>query len=292
MSSTFLGTSLCADIAKPLLNIPASAPCDRIKWNLALNSDARSQKPTTYKLNAEYGFHVDNRTFVTSASTQLIGRWRIVNGSRKDPTEVVFQLDPDKPETISFVKLDDNLLHLLNSDQSLMVGSAAQSYTLSRTEKSERTAPLISRPAASRSAATVEVFSGRTPCNEFRRVLPETVGPDCQKVKWELSLYRDARTLIPTTYKLRGTFYRERLREGKWAVVAGPKNNPRAVILQLDPDKPGGSISLLRADDNVLFFLNNEGSLMVGNRDFSYTLNREALRAVQLEGLSKPRKMP
>ena len=289
---TFVGTSLCADIAKPLLNIPPGASCDRIKWNLILNSDARSQMPTTYELNAEYGFHVDNRTFVTSASIQVMGRWRVVNGSRKDPTEVVVQLDPGRSQTISFVMLDDNLLHLLDKDQSLMVGSAAQSYTLSRREESKRAMTLVSRSVSPNSPANVEVFTGRTPCSEFRKVLTETVGPDCQKMKWELSLYRDAKTLVPTTYKIRGTVYRERIREGKWTIVAGPKNNPRAVIFQLDPDKTSGSISLFQADNNVLFFLNKEGNLMVGNRDFSYTLNREVHRAAQLEGLSNPRKMP
>ena len=93
------------------------------------------------------------------------------------------------------------------------------------------------------------------------------------KAKWELVLYRDPNTLAPTTYKLRGTFYRERVKEGKWIIVRGTKTEPDAVVYRLDPDDPRESLSFLRADDNILLFLDKERNLMVGNGDFSYTLN-------------------
>ena len=41
-----------------------------------------------------------------------------------------------------------------------------------------------------------------------------------------------------------------------------------------NPGKPQGSPAFLKADDNILFFLNKDRNLMVGNADFSYTLNR------------------
>ena len=94
------------------------------------------------------------------------------------------------------------------------------------------------------------------------------------KVKWDLTLYHDPYTLSPTTYELRGTFYRERIGEGRWAILKGAKADPSAVVYQLDPDKPQGSLFLLKADDNILFFLDKERKPMVGNSSFSYTLNR------------------
>jgi hypothetical protein len=94
------------------------------------------------------------------------------------------------------------------------------------------------------------------------------------KVKWDLTLYQDPDRLTPTTYKLKGTFYRERIGEGRWAIVRGTMADPAAVVYQLDPDKPQGSLFLLKADDNILLFLDEERNLMVGNGDFSYTLNR------------------
>ncbi len=94
------------------------------------------------------------------------------------------------------------------------------------------------------------------------------------KVKWDLTLYQD-RTLGPTTYILKGTFYRERIREGRWRIVRGTRANPAAVVYQLDPANSEASLFFLKADDNILFFLDQKRNLMPGNGDFSYTLNKE-----------------
>lgn len=129
----FAGTSLCGDVAKPILQIPAGAQCDRIKWNLTLYQDPKTHAPTRYKLVGEYGFHVDNRTYVIKGTTAAEGRWAISKGTKTDPKAAVYQLEAGKPRaSISFLKLDQNLLHFLDRDKSLMVGNAAQSYTLSR----------------------------------------------------------------------------------------------------------------------------------------------------------------
>jgi hypothetical protein len=64
------------------------------------------------------------------------------------------------------------------------------------------------------------------------------------------------------------------MREGTWTVLRGTGTRPDAVVYQLDPDKPRESLSFLKADDNILFFLDEGRNLMVGNGDFSYTLNR------------------
>src|SRR4030095_4343244 len=68
----FVGTSMCSDSARPLLGIPATAQCDRTKWDLTLYVDARTQSPTTYKLSSEYGYHIDNRTLVMKGSNVSI----------------------------------------------------------------------------------------------------------------------------------------------------------------------------------------------------------------------------
>jgi len=94
------------------------------------------------------------------------------------------------------------------------------------------------------------------------------------KLKWDLTLNHDPVTRIPTTYRLKGTLYRERIGEGRWAIVKGTKTNPEAVVYQLDPDKAAGSLFFLKADNSILFFLDKERNLLKGNGDFSYTLNR------------------
>ena len=57
----------------------------------------------------------------------------IVKGTAANPNAVAYQLHDDKTNnTISFVKLSNDLLHLLDKDKRLMIGNAAWSYTLSR----------------------------------------------------------------------------------------------------------------------------------------------------------------
>jgi hypothetical protein len=98
------------------------------------------------------------------------------------------------------------------------------------------------------------------------------VEADCKKVKWDLTLYQDPGTSAPATYTLDGTFYRDQRRKGTWRVLRGA--TPGAVIYQLDPAASQGSLLLLKADDNILYFLDGSRNLLVGNHDFSYTLNR------------------
>jgi hypothetical protein len=118
------------------------------------------------------------------------------------------------------------------------------------------------------------IFDGRSPCQELARMIQEKVTPECTKIKWRLALYKDAVTGKPDGYQLWGLIYRnDHPREGQWQIIKGTKADPDAIVYQLDLEgKP--SIFLQQGDDNVLFFLDADRNLFVGNRDFSYTLNR------------------
>lgn len=280
----FVGTSLCSDSARPLLGIPAGAQCDRTKWDLTLYVDARNQSPTTYRLSSEYGYHVDNRTLVMKGSNVSEGKWSIAKGVNGDPDAIVYQLNPgDREKTISFQKIDSNIIHLLERNRTLSIGNSGQSFTLSATNP-QRAAnspdPNVlvkaQMPVAKTSEGSlVGVFSGRTPCREAATQLNYPVGGDCVKLKWEVTLYQDSKTQTPTTFRLRGTLFRDYDREGKWTILRGRQTDRDALVFKLDFDNAKGSLLLFKADDNILFFLENDGSLMVGNRDFSYTLNRD-----------------
>ena len=61
------------------------------------------------------------------------GKWTIVRGTKTNPGSIVYMLESDKAEkTITFLKLGDNLIHLLDNDGKLMIGNESFSYTLSR----------------------------------------------------------------------------------------------------------------------------------------------------------------
>lgn len=115
-------------------------------------------------------------------------------------------------------------------------------------------------------------FYGRTPCQALAKMLGVEKSPECTKAKWRMVLYCDPATRKPTTYRISGLAYRDRV--GKWAIVSGAKDNPTAVVYQLDPDQQGGFLNFLRLDENVLYFLDRDGKAMVGNIDHSYAMNR------------------
>lgn len=274
--SVFSGTSPCAEFAKPFLAIPAAENCDRIKWQLSLYDSGK------FALRREYGYHVDNRTYLSKDVTNFEGTWKTAKGGTTTP--VLVQLNPGQPKTLSFALLDQNLLHPLDEVQNLAIGDGGASFTLSRDQKSSVLTSGSYGALTDENLTPQMIFTGRSPCQEMARELNHPVASDCFKLKWLLTLQRDPKTLAPTTYKLRGTLYHndntgaEHPREGKWRVIKGTRTNPNAVVYQLEAFGPDGPISLLKTDPNVLFFIRKDGSLLIGNEDFSYTLNRDSKR--------------
>ena len=129
--------------------------------------------------------------------------------------------------------------------------------------KTTSRSPIASGPSV------LGVFDGRFPCAEILKDWHQPIRPECEKMKWSLTLYQDPTTHQPTTYRLnRG------VREGRWAIVRGTKTDPEAIVYQLDSDQPKVSVYLLKGDDNVLFVLDQERNYRVGDSYLSYTLNR------------------
>ena len=135
---------------------------------------------------------------------------------------------------------------------------------------SYRIAPLATGPTV------FGVFEGRSPCHGIARELKLPQHAGCTKVKWRVTLYQDPKTAASTTYKVEGTLHRQSAREGAWTIVRGAKTDPNAVVYRLGPTPTEAEVLLLKADDNILFFLNHDREHMVGHADFSYTLNRVA----------------
>ena len=117
-------------------------------------------------------------------------------------------------------------------------------------------------------------FVGKTPCKELAGALKISKTIDCFKLKWDLILIQEPEKNYPTTYELRRTGHRESVIRGKWIVAKGIPKDTGAIVYQLDPDQSDKSLLLLKGDDNVLFFLDKNRNLLVGNNEFSYTLNR------------------
>lgn len=287
----FDGTSPCDAVSRKALRIPATVNCEMIKWNLTLFQRAASLDHSGYELNVTYGIPQPNTNGLVGGGPKVARRGSLTTrtGTRTDPNATIFELMAEGSEgSIFFQKLDHNVLHLLDSDKNLAVGNGGWSYTLSRREplqqparpanaavmSSAQLSSLTSQSSGATRSSVLGRFVGRSPCVYVARELKKPVEAGCRKVKWDLTLYQDSKTLTPTTYKLRGTFYRDQILEGTWTTVRGATVNPAAVVYQLNMDESESPLLFLKADDNILFFLDGARNLMVGNGDFSYTLNR------------------
>ena len=133
----YVASTPCTQGTRPLPGIQSASDCELMKWNLTLYQDELKKTPTTFKLHCTYGLPKQGTTgFIGGGNViDIEGMWTIGNGMASDPAAVVYHLNDSKTnKTISFLKLNDNLLHLLDNDRHLMIGSAAWSYTLNRTD--------------------------------------------------------------------------------------------------------------------------------------------------------------
>src|SRR6266487_3305941 len=73
------------------------------------------------------------------------------------------------------------------------------------------------------------------------------------------------------SYKVWGTPWRKKGgRPGNW-IIARKKGR---TIYQLNDENGNGFLYLLKLDEHILVFVDTQGKLLVGDEDFTYTLNR------------------
>jgi hypothetical protein len=155
-----------------------------------------------------------------------------------------------------------------------MVGNGGWSYSLNRKVPVDRGEILISSPKLNDKSLQL-VFEGRTPYKEIAKDHPEmNANPSRFKMKWKLILKRDSVTYLPTTCSIRNVVDNQsRDVSGKWTIIHGTATNPDLIIYKIEVDNLADPILLLAGDD-VLFFLGKNNQPLVGNADFSYTMNR------------------
>jgi hypothetical protein len=283
----FRGNTPCGAQPRPLPQIPSDADCDQMIWNLVLYQDPQTKTPTTFQLNAAYGLSKQGTNDLIGGGTPIVmeGKWTITTGTKTDPDGIVYQINPDDHQTtVYFLKVNENLVHVLSSEKTLLVGNGAWSYTLNRMDN-QNLAPATPLPDSFPEPPTrppmppmpdgssvFGVFDGRTPCHEL--VIEFTKFPasnGCLKIKWRLTLYQDSATGAPNSYLFMGT---STYREGSWTIVQGLDGDPDAVVYQLQVYEAQQPVSFLRVDENHLFLMDRSMHLLVGNELFSYTLSR------------------
>jgi hypothetical protein len=252
------------------LGVPADAKIERVRWKVTLQRD-----PARYELQYEYG---------ASAKGVREGEWNVRRGIKSDPRAIVYDLRG----AFALAQVDVNLIQVLDDDGNYRIGNGGWSFTLNRSDHAEelvdeeaaRTVPDMSYPVSSLSTGpdVYAVFGGRTPCQGIARQLNVRVPRGCSKAKWRLTLYRDPATRVPTRYKVEGSLFTGGAREGSWKIVRGLGEDSDALVYRLDATATQPELLLLKGDENVLFMLNEARDPRVGHAEFSYTLDRTALR--------------
>jgi hypothetical protein len=250
----YTGSTPAGIVARSFLGISPADSIDFIRWKLSI-ADKK------FTLSCNYGIGKPNTNgFMNGGKTIQL------NGVLKQEGNYYYLQNENK--TLKLLQLNNNLIHLLDNNKNLLVGNAGFSYTLCNEKPlgSEKININPQEPVLKDSMA----FEGRTPCPGLRD------SGLCYKLKWSIIFYADTKTNRPTSFHMRGTAYRkEGVVINSWTIIRGKDGR---IIYQLNnlnnTNNRNETLYLLKLDENVLVFTDEKGNLLIGNEDFSYTLNR------------------
>lgn len=267
-----VGSTPGDEAIKAMLSIPPDTKIDFIKWELKLDNES------AFVLDIHYGESQPNTLgFKADGQKQTFkGKLSIERNGPHSRFKEIYTLQPQhSPERILLVKINENIFHLLTAQKQLMVGNGGWSYSLNRKTPVASDRILIPSPAITDTSLQM-VFDGRTPCQEFARLHSEMkASSSCFKLKWRLILNRDSLTRLPGTCSIRNIADNQpRNILCKWEIVKGSSSNPDAVIYKVVMDNLAKPILFFVADENVLYFVDEQGEPLPGNADFSFVLNR------------------
>ncbi|GHM98914.1 hypothetical protein WSM22_04040 [Cytophagales bacterium WSM2-2] len=258
------------------MGIPANVNIDFIRWVLTLQTGSKN-----FQVEINYGEGEPNTPGFKNGGLKksFEGKYTLSEDDKHYGKCQLYHLKSNQlvPE-LTLLRINENLYHFLTSQNKLMIGTGGWSYTLNNKEpdlKESKSPSFLLSSNLLKEIVSPVVFVGRTPCREFAAEHHLNASSTCIKLKWKLTLNRDAITHQPTTYSIRKVVdNKPKDVTGRWVLRKGGPSNPDAVIVQLDPDDPDKSILLIAGDENVLFFLHKDLTMYVGDNNFSFTLNR------------------
>jgi hypothetical protein len=252
---TYVGSTPAHDVVRNFLQISSTDSIDFIRWKLEIGS-------TTFKLQCRYGLAKPGTPgFSNGQSVAFEGQLT--------KSKNYYQLK-HKGKSLSLLEVNANVFHFLDGNNRMLIGNGGYSYALNSTHPIEENKFNIL--SENKSIKSPLVFEGRTPCRDLHALLGLNKSEACNKMKWYFLFYTDSVTGKPSYFLMGGMGYRkETMAKGRWQIVTEQNGH---ITYRLYSDKWMRPLNLLKGDDNILFFIDERGRLLVGNEDFSYTLNR------------------
>lgn len=254
----YTGSTPAHEDVRYFLNIPSKDSIDFIRWKFTPHSN-------TYELDCEYGIGKPSTNGFINRKTTAFSGPLLREGN-------YYKLQ-HKNKTLYILEINANILHLLDKNKNLLTGNGGFSYALNNTEPVKTNQ--FNFQSTSTSSSTPMTFQGRTPCEGLIQIVNPERAATCEKIKWYILLYADEKGQPSHYLRASGGLKKENMIKGKWEIVHGKDER---LIYKLNPGNTAGTIYLLKADDNILFFTDSAGNLLSGDENFSYTLNRTPYR--------------
>jgi hypothetical protein len=234
---------------RTFLNIPLSDSVDFIRWRLTLTD-------INYELECNYGISKPN-------TNGFMNGGKKTSFSGKVTREKNYYRLHHENRTLNILELNNNLLHFLDDNNAMLIGTGGWSYTINN--ESPVSTDVVSVVPVNMIFSDSIGLQGRTPCRgiDGRK--------ECYKLKWWIVLYADPKTNQPNGCRVNGTMYDHNARSGIWTIT-NDKNG--RIIYQIDA-RGRPSLYLLKLDENIYSFVDDKGNLLVGDHDFSYSLSRK-----------------
>jgi len=240
-------------LVRKFLGISLTDSIDFIRWKLSL-TDKKYFLECSYGIGKPNtnGFYDEKKVVLSGIVKRENNNYILENGSH----------------ILKLAELNANLLHIVNNDNTLLRGGGGWSYALNNMAPSATNQFNILTKQQIVLKDSI-AFEGRTPCGVPGIIEP---GKLCYKLKWYLVLYGNKKN-EPATFRILGTPYRrdEGGKRGNWSVTTSIDGR---IIYRLNDKNEKPFIYLLQLDPGVLIFTDASGNLLVGDHDFSYTLNR------------------
>lgn len=269
-ASIVLVASTPADVElRNMLALDTVSQIDFIRWKIELNSK------NSFTISIRYGVAQQGTSgFVGNGKTSTItGTYSVVSQRFGHSSKTVYRLTDAGRPVIALVKLNDNTFHILDSSNALMRGNAAWSYTLTRKDPVPnddiKVSGIVDAATILEEKSPTVTYVGRTPSAALQKDHSWPNVANTPKFKWKIILKRSPNG-SPAGYTMRRVNDRANDTEGRWEIIQ--RND--AVYYKLETAEATAPLMLLVADKNVVYFVDDNQRIYVGDGDFSYAINR------------------